>query len=295
MHSLLPLLLLPLALSYPLSLTGLCVSEAPSSPRPYILPHYENSHAVTIGSQLYRFSVTGPSSDYAFTLLGTNAPSSPSLGVPPHLHHTQYEYMFNFKGRFQLWIDPFNHTSEQHARLLTQGDFGSIPLDTTHTFQFLDPDTEMVGVIVPGGFEQLFYSIGKNYTPETNTLYDPSSTTTTTTTTAPPVTNLQSYDVFAQPSFTPRRDLLNDSAPPTTGWHTTPSSPSLPPPPTNHTSSPITTAPNTSTPNSEPTSSSSPSPQPQISPSRPSPSVVNAATPRPQPGGRSPAPLRWKY
>ena len=140
-----------LTLTSALSLEDLYVSEAPSSPRPYILPHYENSHAVTIGSQLYRFSVTGPSSGYAFTLMNTNAPSSGSLGVLPHIHQTHYENFFNFKGRFQLWAQ--HGDDEQEGRLLTQGDFGSVPRNTTHTFQILDPDTEMVGIIVPGGFE----------------------------------------------------------------------------------------------------------------------------------------------
>lgn len=141
--------LLPLAASQ--SVSDLFLENAPSSPRPYIIPHYANSHAVTVGSQLYRFTVTGPSSDYAFTLMSTSAPSSGSLGVLPHIHRTHYENFFNFKGRFQLWAQ--YGEEEQQARLLTQGDYGSVPRKTTHTFQILDPDTEMVGVVVPGGFE----------------------------------------------------------------------------------------------------------------------------------------------
>jgi mannose-6-phosphate isomerase-like protein (cupin superfamily) len=141
--------LLPLTASQ--SLSDLYLENAPSSPRPYIIPHYANSHAVTIGSQLYRFTVTGPSSDYAFTLMSTNAPSSGSLGVLPHIHHVHYENFFNVKGRFQLWAQYGDE--EQQTRLLTQGDYGSVPRNTTHTFQILDPDTEMVGVISPGGFE----------------------------------------------------------------------------------------------------------------------------------------------
>lgn len=133
------------------TLDDLFLDAAPSSPRPYVIPHYANSHAVTIGQQLYRFAVTGPSSGYAFTLMSTNAPSSGDLGVLPHVHRTHYENFFALKGRFQLWTQ--KDAKEQQARLLTQGDFGSVPRNTTHTFQILDPDTEMVGVIVPGGFE----------------------------------------------------------------------------------------------------------------------------------------------
>lgn len=133
------------------TLDDLYVENAPSSPRPYVIPHYANSHAVTIGSQLYRFTVTGPSSGHAFTLMSTNAPASGSLGVLPHIHRAHYENFFAFKGRFQLWAQ--KDKKEQQARLLTQGDYGSVVRNTTHTFQILDPDTEMVGVIVPGGFE----------------------------------------------------------------------------------------------------------------------------------------------
>lgn len=133
------------------TLDDLYLENAPSSPRPYVIPHYANSHAVTIGSQLYRFTVTGPSSDYAFTLMSTNAPGSDSLGVLPHIHRKHYENFFALKGRFQLWAQ--KGEQEQQARLLTQGDYGSVVRNTTHTFQIMDPDTEMVGVIVPGGFE----------------------------------------------------------------------------------------------------------------------------------------------
>ncbi|RAL04488.1 cupin domain-containing protein [Aspergillus ibericus CBS 121593] len=211
-----------LTLTSALSLEDLYVSEAPSSPRPYILPHYENSHAVTIDSQLYRFTVTGPSSDYAFTLMSTNAPSSGSLGVLPHIHRTHYENFFSFKGRFQLWAQ--HGDGEQEARLLTQGDFGSVPRNTTHTFQILDPDTEMVGIIVPGGFEDLFYALGTNYTSGTDTPYVPGSGNSSSSSATGPdsstISNLQQYDVYAQLDFTPRRDLVNGSAPSDSGWHT---------------------------------------------------------------------------
>ncbi|PWY85507.1 quercetin 2,3-dioxygenase [Aspergillus eucalypticola CBS 122712] len=210
-----------LALSSALSVEDLYVSEAPSSPRPYILPHYENSHAVTIDSQLYRFTVTGPSSDYAFTLMSTNAPSSGSLGVLPHIHHTHYENFFNFKGRFQLWAQKGD--GEQEARLLTQGDYGSVPRNTTHTFQILDPDTEMVGVIVPGGFEDLFYALGTNYTSGTETPYVPGSGNSSSSSATGPdsstISSLQQYDVYAQLDFTPRRDFVNGTAPSDSGWH----------------------------------------------------------------------------
>jgi hypothetical protein len=61
-----------------------------------------------------------------------------------------YENFFNYKGHFQLWTEK---DGDEQAHLLTAGDYGAVPHNTTHTFQILDPDTEMVGVIQPGGFE----------------------------------------------------------------------------------------------------------------------------------------------
>ncbi|KAJ5667847.1 uncharacterized protein N7477_006417, partial [Penicillium maclennaniae] len=197
------------------TLEELYLENAPSSPRPYIISHYANSHAVTIGSQLYRFTVTGSSSDNAFTLMSTNSPSSGDLGVLPRIHRRHYENFFAYKGRFQLWAQKGD--SEQQARLLTQGDYGSVPRNTTHTFQTLDPDCEMVGVISPGGFEDLFYALGTNYTSGTDTPFVPQASNGSSSPSGSVISSLQKYDVYAQLSFEPRRDLVNGTAP---EWHT---------------------------------------------------------------------------
>ncbi|KAJ5537747.1 hypothetical protein N7494_007226 [Penicillium frequentans] len=208
-------------LAQSLTLDDLYLENAPTSPRPYVIPHYANSHAVTIGSQLYRFTVTGPSSDYAFTLMSTNSPSSSALGVLPHIHEKHYENFFSFKGRFQLWAQ--KDDDEQQARLLTQGDYGSVSRNTTHTFQILDPDTEMVGVIVPGGFEDLFYYLGTNYTSGTDTPYvpqDSNSSSSSSTPSASVMATLETFDVYAQTDFEPRYDVVNGTAPTDSTWHT---------------------------------------------------------------------------
>lgn len=130
--------------------SNIWVDVVPDHVRPYAIAHY-HGEAVAIGDQIYRFPVTGSSSNGSFTLIGTSAPSSSSLGVLPHLHKAHYENFFNFKGRFQLWTQTANET--QSSRILTQGDYGGVPQNTIHTFQILDPDTEMTGIISPGGFE----------------------------------------------------------------------------------------------------------------------------------------------
>ncbi|PYH45991.1 RmlC-like cupin [Aspergillus saccharolyticus JOP 1030-1] len=204
------------------SSTSLIVENAPEYVRPYVIRHYSHARAVTVGTQLYRFYVTGPSSGYAFTLMGTNAPHSDSLGVLPHIHQSHYENFFCSKGSFQLWAQSENAT--QQTRVLSAGDYGSVPRNVTHTFQIQDPDTEMVGVIVPGGFEDLFYYLGTNITDTTHTPYVPSSDSSSSNSSATgpdatTISSLESYDVYAKLSFTPRTDTVNGTAPRNTVWH----------------------------------------------------------------------------
>jgi hypothetical protein len=64
----------------------LVVSKVPDHVRPYVVRAY-TLDGYRVGAQVYRFPVTGPSSDYAFTLISTAAPSSTELGVLPHVSH----------------------------------------------------------------------------------------------------------------------------------------------------------------------------------------------------------------
>lgn len=64
----------------------LIVTKVPDYVRPYVVRAY-TLDGYLVGSQVYRFPVTGPSSNYAFTLISTAAPASTSLGVLPHVSH----------------------------------------------------------------------------------------------------------------------------------------------------------------------------------------------------------------
>jgi quercetin dioxygenase-like cupin family protein len=149
--------------------------------------------------------------------MSTNAPFSGALGVLPHIHQKHSENFFSFKGRFQLWAQ--KGKEEQQARLLTQGDYASVTRNTTHTFQILDPDTEMIGIVVPGGFEELFYAIGTNYSSATDTPFVPAMSNGSTPDPGM-MPALEKFDVYAQLDFEPRRDLVNGTAPIDSKWHT---------------------------------------------------------------------------
>ncbi|EAU31740.1 quercetin 2,3-dioxygenase [Aspergillus terreus NIH2624] len=76
--------------------TGGSTSRTLSHSLNHVPPHTP-TRAVTVGSQLYRFTITGPSCDNAFTLMNTNAGASGSLGALPHIHQAHYENFLNFK------------------------------------------------------------------------------------------------------------------------------------------------------------------------------------------------------
>ncbi|KAF4633084.1 hypothetical protein G7Y89_g5040 [Cudoniella acicularis] len=196
---------LPIADAYNSS-SSIWVDQIPTYVRPYAI------RGCVVGQQIYRFLVTGPSSDSAFTLISTNAPGSTSLGVLPHIHQTHYETFFNYRGRFQLWTEKYD---DEETRVLIPGDYGAVPYNTTHTFQILDPDTEMVG--------DLFYALAsRNYSSITSSPYDPSITSDSSLagSDSSVISILQVFDVYAQLDYSPRRDAINGTAPSNTTWHT---------------------------------------------------------------------------
>lgn len=65
------------------ALSPLFLDTPPSHSQPYAIKRFAPAKAVAVGQQIYRFPVTGASSDGKFSLLSTSAPSSNDLGVPP--------------------------------------------------------------------------------------------------------------------------------------------------------------------------------------------------------------------
>ncbi|GJC96581.1 Quercetin-dioxygenase [Colletotrichum higginsianum IMI 349063] len=197
----------------------LILDQAPDVSQPYVL-RKGSGRAVAVGAQVYRFSVTGNSSAGAFTLMQTNAPDSSELGVLPHIHKTHYENFYCTKGQIQLWAKT-NDTDEQ-ARVLTPGDYGAVPQDTVHTFQITDPDTQLTGVIQPGGFEQLFIAIANSeFNSSTGAEFVPAAVNGSSGSNPELISALEAFDVYAQLDFNPRRDLVNGSAGgDEDAWHT---------------------------------------------------------------------------
>ncbi|KAK4161775.1 RmlC-like cupin [Cladorrhinum sp. PSN259] len=195
----------------------LWVPTTPQFPRPYAL---KKGDGIKLSGG-NTFPVTGNSSGNAFCILNTNADGSPTgAGVFPHVHKRTYENFYTVKGRVQLWgqnLDTYlSNTSVQQTRVLSQGDIGAIPFNTIHTFSLLEPDTQLTGVLVPGGFEEFFFNMNLSPSPDPGSGGGGGGTL--------PGGNgfnfseLAKWDVYPQLDFVPRRDAVNGKAGPG-NWH----------------------------------------------------------------------------
>lgn len=197
------------------------LESPPNVTQTYIIRRYAPALVMAAGAVIFGVPVTDPSSGGEYTIFCNTGPASGNLVVLPHLHKTHYETFFNFKGRVNVWAQRSNR--EQEARVLTTGDFGSWPPFTNHTFQCVDPDSELHAVVAPGGFERLISAIAVKYNTTTNGPFDPAILPPTNGTgdeiDPEEISMLESLDVWAQPGFTPRRDILNGTAPHDRLWH----------------------------------------------------------------------------
>ncbi|KAK3321755.1 RmlC-like cupin domain-containing protein [Apodospora peruviana] len=190
--------------------TSLWVPTTPQSPKPYAIK--KGLGIAMAGGNTY--PVTGNSSGKAFCILNTNAGPTPGAsGVFPHVHKKTYENFYSAKGRVQLWgqnLDAYHaNTSIQQTRILGPGDIGAIPPNTIHTFTLLEPDTQLTGVLVPGGFEEFFFNMN----------IPPSGPPDSESPTLPgaggfDMDGLAKWDVYPQLDFVPRHDVVNGKAGP---------------------------------------------------------------------------------
>ncbi|KAB8230404.1 RmlC-like cupin domain-containing protein [Aspergillus alliaceus] len=197
---------------------GIIVNEAPNFVRPYVLPKYKG-HAIKLTtSQTIRFSITANSSDGAFSLLQHNGKASGWLSARPHTHGVTHEHLYCSRGRCQLWGLKNTTNASHEARVATPGDYGNIPPGSIHTFQLVDPDSQLTHAFHPAGFENLFnvfsqgehetHGVSSPYVPRTD---DPSPFGPMT----PKEYNLLvSLDLYAAPEeeYIPRRDFVNGTA-----------------------------------------------------------------------------------
>ncbi|KAM0202709.1 hypothetical protein ACHAPA_010851 [Fusarium lateritium] len=202
--------------------SSLIVDKAPNETRPYVLLK-NTGEALALGANILRFLVTGNVSEQSFAMVSQSSPDSSLLAVSPHIHRRTYENFFVNKGRIQLWAWQNETGGLEFSRLMTAGDYAVVPHHTLHTYQFLEPDTQLTFVVQPGGFENLFYVLAEgpfkssSLTPfYPQRFNDPAGAGDN----AEVLSQLEKYDVYFQPQYNPTRKVTDGMAgPPGYNWH----------------------------------------------------------------------------
>ena len=197
---------------------SIVVEVAPDFVRPYVLPNYRGRAIKLTSSQIVRYSITGNSSGGAFSLIQHNGKDSGWASARPHTHRLAHEHFYCARGRVELWGQKNTTNATDEARVGTLGDYGNIPPGTIHTFQLVDPDTQLSHVFHPGGFEHLFdvFSLGDF---ETSTISSPYLAIPADEQPFGPLTPemealLAGLDLYAasEEFYIPRRDFINGTA-----------------------------------------------------------------------------------
>lgn len=85
-------------------------------------------------------------------LINTGDPAPPTI---PHLHHRTTEACFVLDGVVRVLLD--NQKGTRIVKNLSAGEFGLLPKGWIHAWAFAAPKTRHLGVIAPGGFEQVVH------------------------------------------------------------------------------------------------------------------------------------------
>lgn len=195
----------------------LTVDKAPDFVRPYVLPRFHGHAVMLTKTQTITFSITANSSGGAFSLVQHNGKVTTWLNARPHTHKTYHEHFYCSRGRVELWTKANGTDGAHEARVATSGDYGNVPPGTIHTFQLVDPDTQLTHAFHPAGFEKLFDDVsGGDFASDVHAPYVPDVVDEQPFgPVTPEVTaQLEPLDLFAVPDneFIPRRDFVNGTA-----------------------------------------------------------------------------------
>nr|OQO16502.1 hypothetical protein B0A51_15979 [Rachicladosporium sp. CCFEE 5018] len=125
------------------------------SSKPYIISSQEGEIIyIPLSKSATRLLVTGKETDDAFAVVGSGGSQGDPIGF--HYHREAHDVFLCLKGQINVWAD-------DQCRTLSSGDFASVPPGTIHQYQIVGPHSEMVGLIVPGGWEEFFRFIGEPY------------------------------------------------------------------------------------------------------------------------------------
>lgn len=186
--------------------SSLVVHNEPDHVRPYVIPHLRG---FTVQAEDYAvgFPVTNVSTASALSLVTIAGPRSQQ--IPVHYHAFYHETFFVAKGALQLSV-------QGETRRLGPLDIASVPVNQNHSFRIIEPDTEIIGVVAPGGFP--FYQYVSTPFQSRNNAPWGSFKEFNMTKLEEAVGNRQYYD-YNPTDFSLNYDVLNGTTSPKIPWH----------------------------------------------------------------------------
>ncbi|KAL9111310.1 MAG: hypothetical protein Q9227_004187 [Pyrenula ochraceoflavens] len=141
----------------------LLVTTAPTTPKPYVLPHGQG-FAFYFNGEVGRVIVANETSAGAFSVVVGNQGFTYPAAIHNHPHLMEALYVTKGSGNFFV---------NDQGRVLRQNDFNMLTSGNNHTYNFIDPDSEFLTCIQPGGIEKFLIALGAPYNSSTNSPYDP--------------------------------------------------------------------------------------------------------------------------
>ena len=126
----------------------------PAGAVPYALQGGEGRAFLLLG-EVGRTLASGDQTNGLMSVMTCSGPGAPRP-IPLHAHEAEHDVFFCVRGRMQVWCDGV-------SRVLTPGDFASVPPGSVHAYQLLDHTSMFMGPIVPAGWDTFFAFTGSPY------------------------------------------------------------------------------------------------------------------------------------
>ncbi|KXL47714.1 hypothetical protein M433DRAFT_63839 [Acidomyces richmondensis BFW] len=125
------------------------------SGKPYVISSQDGEIIyIPLSKSATRLLITGKETDNAFAVVSSGGSQSDPIGF--HYHREAHDVFLCLQGSINVWAG-------DQCRTMSAGDFASVPPNTIHQYQILGVHSEMIGLIVPGGWEEFFRFIGEPY------------------------------------------------------------------------------------------------------------------------------------
>jgi quercetin dioxygenase-like cupin family protein len=123
--------------------------------KPYVISSQDGEIIyIPLSKSATRLLVTGKETEDAFAIVGSGGSHGDPIGF--HYHREAHDVFLCLQGAINVWAG-------DQCRTMGPGDFASVPPGVIHQYQILGELSEMIGLIVPGGWEEFFRFIGEPY------------------------------------------------------------------------------------------------------------------------------------